>query len=56
MNLKDISYGRLLGEFMGTLEGILFWDIPDELKIRLEERINKLESLSNEYFDSLRKG
>jgi len=36
-----ISYARLHGEFVGTLEGILFWDIPEELKERLTETIDQ---------------
>lgn len=42
---KDISYNTLLGEFIGTLEGIICWDIPLELKQKLEKKIAELNKI-----------
>jgi hypothetical protein len=42
---NDIKYQRLVGEFTGTLEGILFWDIPSALKDKLQDKINKLKQI-----------
>ncbi len=39
-----IKYNTLLGNFTGTLEGILHWDIPKELKTKLELKIKQLKS------------
>ena len=36
------KYNRLLGEFIGYLEGTLFWDIDKELYKRLEGKIKEL--------------
>lgn len=41
---KDIEYARLLGEFVGTLTGITYWDIPKELKVKIEAKIQELEN------------
>ena len=41
---KDIEYSRLLGEFTGTLEAILFWNIPVKLQRKLESKIKELKS------------
>lgn len=38
-----LKYNRLIGEFQGTLKGILWWDIPEELKAKLELTIKELE-------------
>lgn len=38
-----LKYNRLIGEFQGTLKGVLWWDIPEELKDKLESKINQLE-------------
>lgn len=32
-----IDYARLYGEFIGMIEGVLWWDIPEELKTKLKE-------------------
>tara|TARA_Y100000385_G_C12658965_1_gene452903 strand:+ start:203 stop:352 length:150 start_codon:yes stop_codon:yes gene_type:complete len=34
---------RLKGEFIGMLKGITWWDIPEELREKLENKIKKLE-------------
>jgi hypothetical protein len=39
---QQIGYNRLLGEFIGTLEGILYWDIPTTLKLIIEQKIKEL--------------
>jgi hypothetical protein len=36
---KNISYHTLLGEFIGTLEGIVHWEIPKELEDKLNAQI-----------------
>ena len=43
-----IKHSRTVGEFKGTLEGILWWDIPSELKERITVKIQSLEVESNE--------
>ena len=40
----QIEYSKLLGEFTGTLKGILWYDIDDKLRILLEDKIKELES------------
>jgi hypothetical protein len=42
-----INLARLQGEYIGTLKGILWWGIPNELKVKLQEQINKLENNTN---------
>ena len=39
-----IKHARLQGEYIGTLKGILWWDIPEDLKKKIKENIKKLES------------
>jgi len=34
-----IEKSRIIGEFIGTLEGIILWEIPDELKKKLQKKI-----------------
>lgn len=46
-NQTKIKLAKLQGEFEGTLKGILCWDIPNELKSKIQEQINKLESNTN---------
>lgn len=41
---KKISYSRLLGEYIGTLKGIIHNDIPEDLKKKLETKIKELEN------------
>ena len=38
-----IEYSKLLGEYTGTLKGILYEDISPELKEKLKKNISKLE-------------
>lgn len=38
-----LKLARTKGEFIGTLQGILWWDIPEELKEKLENKIKELE-------------
>jgi hypothetical protein len=47
MNEEDkikIKLARVRGEYIGTLKGILWWDIPNELKKILKDRIVELEN------------
>ena len=39
-----IAVNRLLGEFIGTLKAISWWDIPDDLKEKLQAKIEELEN------------
>ena len=39
----EIDAYRLIGDYIGTLKGICAWEIPDELKLILEDKIQKLE-------------
>ena len=41
-----IEFSKLIGDFLGTLEGITHWEIPDKLKIKIEE---KIKSLNDKY-------
>lgn len=43
--MQEIKYNKLLGEYIGTLQGICTWDIPKELKTILEFEIKKLKKL-----------
>lgn len=48
MNKEDrvmIAYARLLGEYTGNLKGFLWWDLPHELKGKINERIKELEEI-----------
>ncbi len=50
MNKEDkikIKLARVQGEYIGTLKGILWWDIPNELKEKLKDRIVELEKQNN---------
>lgn len=43
---KNPGYSRLLGEFIGTIEGVLAWqEVPQELKIKLQQTLDKLNKL-----------
>ena len=39
-----VQIARLEGEYIGTLKGIIWWDIPNELKEKLELLIAELEN------------
>lgn len=39
----EIENARLKGDFIGTLKGILFWPIPDDLKLKIQSKIKELE-------------
>ena len=44
-----LEMARLKGEFIGTLKAITWgWDIPNELKEKLEEKIVELEENADE--------
>jgi hypothetical protein len=38
-----ISRAKILGEFYGTLKGILMNEIPEDLKAKLKDKISELE-------------
>ena len=42
-----IEFARLRGDFVGTLIGITYWDIPNELKIKLNKKIVELREEHN---------
>ena len=42
---------RVLGEFIGACEGISCWNIPDELREVLKNRIKKLKKLSEDWME-----
>lgn len=42
-----IAHARLLGEFQGTLEGIVWNDIPEKLKAKLDIKIKELDNTKN---------
>ena len=39
-----LEHIRLLGEFKGTLEAIILFNVPNELKENLKRKIKELES------------
>ncbi len=41
--LLKIKLARVQGEYIGTLKGIIWWDIPNELKEKLKLLIAELE-------------
>lgn len=43
-----VQIARLEGEFIGTLKAITMWDIPNELKERLKDRIVELNKNKDE--------
>lgn len=43
-----ITPERLLGEYIGTLTGICAWDIPEQLREKLERRAKELQELQIE--------
>lgn len=38
----NIQATRLFGEFIGTLEGVCLWEIPEELKLKLQTQLTEL--------------
>ena len=55
MNKEDkikIKLAKVRGEYIGTLKGILWWDIPIELKEKLKDRIVELENQNKDEKDS----
>ena len=40
-----IDYARILGEFKGTLEAVTYWDVPQELKDKMNSKISELEKI-----------
>lgn len=40
-----IAHVRLIGEFTGTLKGLLWHNITDDVKVKLQARIDELEAI-----------
>tara|TARA_R100000049_G_C1947144_1_gene92762 strand:- start:2231 stop:2404 length:174 start_codon:yes stop_codon:yes gene_type:complete len=40
-----IDYAKILGEFKGTLEAVTYWDVPQELKDKMNSKISELEKI-----------
>lgn len=45
---QTITPERLLGEYIGVLNGICAWDIPEQLREKLERRAKELQELQIE--------
>lgn len=52
---NNIEYCRLLGEFIGTLEGILFWDVDYDLEVMLKNKIEELRGKASKLPDDSRR-
>lgn len=37
-----LEYSRLQGEFLGFCEGLMWWELPDELSEKVKEKIKEL--------------
>jgi hypothetical protein len=51
---NNIERCRLLGDFIGTLEGILFWEIDYDLEIKLKNKIDELRKEASKITDDSR--
>jgi hypothetical protein len=40
-----IDYSRLIGEFTGTLKGLLWYELPEDIKAKLRDKIKQLEEI-----------
>lgn len=45
---ETLKANRLLGEFIGTLKGVCAWDIPQELRLKLQTKIEELSEVKIE--------
>lgn len=45
-----ISYSRLLGEYIGTVSGVIENDIPDDLREKLKDVLAKLREHERELY------
>lgn len=45
--LSNIAYQRIIGEFIGFLDGLLVYDIPEEVKANMSAKIAELELDTN---------
>lgn len=43
-----LDYSKMLGEFTGTLQGIVWWDIPKELEEKLKKQIKELKTIDTD--------
>ena len=41
----NIQANRILGEFIGTLEGVCLWDIPEILQLKLKTKLTSLRKM-----------
>lgn len=41
----SIQANKLLGEYIGMLQGICLWDIPPKLKKKLQAKIEELDKV-----------
>ena len=50
-----LEHSRILGEFQGTLKAVLCWDVPQELKDKIQSKIKELEEIKVDHYieDSL---
>lgn len=48
---SNIEYCKLVGDFIGTLEGILFWDVDHDLELMLKNKIEELRQEAKKYSD-----
>ena len=39
----NIEYNKLRGQYLGLLEGLLWWEIPEKLKAIVQNSINELK-------------
>jgi hypothetical protein len=42
---RNIRYSMLKGEFIGTLKGISWWELPPAVKKIIEDTLKELEKL-----------
>ncbi len=47
--MKKLTPEELLGYFIGTLDGICYWDIPEELKVKLKAKSDELRNTELDY-------
>jgi hypothetical protein len=44
LEILKIEYSKLRGDLTGTLKGIVSWNIPKELKDKVNKKIKELEN------------
>lgn len=48
-----LAYSRLLGEFRGLIQGITYWDLPKELKSKINTKIEELDKTDTEQYSNI---